>query len=270
MMPPPIPPANGGAILPPIPPVNGEVGGSYVREEDAELARQLLALRQAPGPALQQRVRAIPRPSRQRTARSGPKLAWALSGLVFVLLLMASPAARATLNEMKKVIGHMPLIIRDAWTGEEATKVVEVESRELSLTEAQATLPFAIAAPAYLPESLTGDSSTVSVLEWDVPVVKMEWRHARGGVVQLSMQPAGPDNVLTETVVGPDSSQPVLVNGREAVVVQGGWNQASGDWGHEDEVMTLIWQAEGVRYRLLAAGTDLPLNELISIAESIP
>jgi hypothetical protein len=34
--------------------------------------------------------------------------------------------------------------------------------------------------------------------------------------------------------------------------------------------MTLIWQTGDVRYRLLAAGTNLPLHELIAIAESIP
>lgn len=236
--------------------------------EEYDLARSLLGLRQPPPAALRERVRAIT--AGQPPRRAFPRLAWVAGAVVLAVFLFGSPSARAMLNEFEKVIGQVPLLVRDGWSGREATATVEVESRLVPLAAAQASLPFKISAPGYLPDGFAAvNEGQVAVLDLEMPVVKMEWRKPRDGVLLLSLVPYGPDAIPIETLVGPDSSQPVLINGREAVLVRGGWGQASGAWERETQVVTLIWRLDGVQYRLLAAGTDLPLEELIAVAGSI-
>ena len=238
-------------------------------DDEHELARGLLSLRQPPRPTLQARVRAITasEPSRRVII---PRLAWVALALALAVLLFGSASARATLNEIEKVIGQVPLLIREGWSSREATATVTLESRLVSLATARASLPFKIYEPGYLPDGFAAvNEGQVAILDLETPVVKMEWRKPRDGVLLLSQIPYGADAIPIETLVGPDSSDPILVNGREAVMVKGGWGQASGAWERETRVLTLIWRLDGVQYRLLAAETDLPLEELIAVAESI-
>lgn len=236
--------------------------------EEYELAQGLLGLRQPPPAALRERVRAITAGELPR--RVFPRLAWVAGAVVLVGLLFGSPSARAMLNEFEKVIGQVPLLIREGWSSREATATVTLESRLIPLATARAGLPFKVSEPGYLPAGFAAVAEgQVAILDLETPVVKMEWRKPRSGVLLLSLVPYGADAIPIETLVGPDSSQPVLLNGREAVVVRGGWDQASGAWERETPVVTLIWRLDGVQYRLLAAGTDLPLAELIAVAESV-
>jgi hypothetical protein len=96
----------------------------------------------------------------------------------------------------------------------------------------------------------------------------MQWRDAEGGFVQLSAHAADPANNLSQTLVGPESSQTILINGQEAVLVRGGWDEDSRTWSHQERVTTLIWRANGVQYRLLSF-SNLPLPELMAMAESV-
>lgn len=236
--------------------------------EEYDLARSLLSLRQPPPAALRERVRAIT--AGERPHRGFPRLVWLAGAVVLAVLLSGSPSARAMLNEFEKVIGQVPLLVREGWSSPEATATVTLESRLVPLAAARASLPFKVSEPGYLPDGFAAvNEGQVAVLDLETPVVTMEWRKPRSGVLLLSQIPYGPDAIPIETLVGPDSSQPVLINGREAVLVRGGWDQASGAWERETPVVTLIWRRDGVQHRLLAAGTDLPLAELIAVAGSI-
>jgi hypothetical protein len=231
--------------------------------DEAELARRLLSLRQAPGPALQRRVQAIPQ-QRQFVPRS---LVGGVIAVVVVALLFISPPVKATLDEVQKVMGQIHLTVRSVWPKPTAT-VVMIEPVAMPLAEAQAVLPFDFAVPAYIPSSLIVSGDEVFVTQLATPLVKMQWREAEGGFVQLSAHAADALNNPSQTLVGPESSQTTLINGQEAVLVRGSWDEDSRTWSHQERVITLIWIANGVQYRLLSF-SNLPLAELMAMAESI-
>lgn len=235
--------------------------------EEVELAQRLISLRQPPSPTLQRRVQAIPQP--ETPARSVPLgLVGGIIALVVVALLFASPPVKATLDEVQKAMGQIQLTIRSVWPAPTAT-VVLLETEPMPLSEAQAAVPFDFALPTYLPASLTGSGDEVEVARSPLALIKIQWRDPQGGVVQLSVRAAGSENQLNQTLIGPESSETVLLNGREAVLVRGGWDKESRTWSHQDQVITLIWTANEVQYRLLSYSDAVSLTELKLMAESI-
>jgi hypothetical protein len=235
--------------------------------EEAELARQLISLRQPPSPTLQRRVQAIPQPDAPaQTVPAG--LVGGIIALLVVALLFGSPPVKATLDEVQKVIGQIRLTIRSVWPAPTAT-VVLLETEPMPLVDAQAAVPFNFTMPDYLPASLTGSGDEVEVARSPVALVKMQWRDPRGGVVQLSAHAASPENQPSQTLIGPESSETILLNGREAILVRGGWDRESRTWSYQDRVVTLIWTVNDVQYRLLSYSDVVPLAELKMMAESI-
>jgi hypothetical protein len=237
--------------------------------KEAELARQLLSLRQPPGPALVRRVQALPQSPAPAGRILSPRLSGGIIALVVISLLFVSPPVRATLDEVQKIIGgQIHLTIRTIWPKPTET-VVMLEAAPMSLAEAQALLPFAVATPAYLPKHLSATDDQVWVSQSPLPMAKMTWRDTAGGFVQLSLYPSGPENQLSQTLIGPDSSQTLRINDQEAVLVHGGWDEQSRTWSHRAQVTTLIWTVNDVRYRLLSYSDAVSLPELIALAESI-
>jgi hypothetical protein len=235
--------------------------------EEAELARHLLSLRQPPSRTLERRVQAIPKPD--VPARTVPaSLIGGIIAMLVAALLFASPPVKATLDEVQKVMGQIQLTVRSVWPAPTAT-VVLLETEPMSLVDAQAAVPFNFALPTFLPASLTGSGDEVWVARSPVTLVKMQWRDSQGGVVQLSAHAASSENQLSQILVGPESSETILLNGREVVVVRGGWDKESRTWSHQDQVITLIWTVNGVQYRLLSYSDAVSLTELKMMAESV-
>lgn len=234
--------------------------------KDAELAEQLLRLRRTPGASLQQRLRAIPHPQK-RARRLGPQLVWAGLALLLVVLLATavSPTAMARLGQFDNVIGQIHLTILEILPGRPTSVVVE--NKPVSLAEARAAIPFELAAPAYLPGEL--GEPEIFVLKLDAPIVTMRWRDRAGGFVQLAAHPANNAHNQIKNLIGAESSQTILINGRKGVLVSGAWDEASRAWSHPAEVTTLIWELDGVQYNLLSYGRIVPMAELIKIAESV-
>lgn len=234
--------------------------------EEAELARQLANLRQSPSAELQRRIEAIPRPPARPTGVIPRSWLGALAALLTAALLFVSPPVQATLDEVQAMIGQIPVIIRTVWP-QPVDAVVALETEPMSLAEARAAMPFDFALPAYLPTGLTGDTAQVQVAQSPLAMVKMVWRDAENGFVQLSVYPAGPEN--PQALVGPESSETIRVNGQEALLVRGGWDGQSRTWSSQAGVITLFWTVHDVRYRLLAYSKVVSPAELVAIAESI-
>ncbi len=230
-----------------------------------ELAQQLLSLRRPPSAKLEQRIRAIP----QQTVRLriAPRWVWASVALaVIVGLLFASPAAQATLGQFQQIIGQIHLTILDVLPAR--TDPIVIESTPVSLGEAQDAVPFDFLTPGYLPPDLRPQAE-IYVIELDSPIVKLLWRDTKGGFVQLSIHQANDKSTQIENIVGSESSDTILINGQEAAIIYGGWNQASRTWSHQDRLVTLIWVVNGVQYNLLSYSTLIPPPELIAMAQSI-
>ncbi len=235
--------------------------------EDAALAEQLLSLRQPPPPNLQRRVQAIPQKSRGKHRFKIPRMVWGVAALVVVLMLVVSPGARARLGELRQVVGQINLGVTDVEPT--FTNPVAVDSVAVSLDEAQMLVPFNVALPAFVPGDLVASNAEISILKIQTPIVKMLWAVNRSDFVQLSLRSNERDAPLSRTLVGPYSSQTVLINGQEAALVRGGWNKAEQSWDYQDQLTTLIWHNNGVQYKILSVGNQIPLAELIAMAESI-
>ncbi|MCK6630217.1 MAG: hypothetical protein L6R45_34200 [Anaerolineae bacterium] len=234
--------------------------------EEAEIARQLFSLRQSPGVELQRRIEAIPQPPARPAGVTPRPLLGGLAALLVAALLFISPPVQATLDEVQKMMGQIPVIVRTVWPQPVETVVV-LETEPMSLAQAQAAMPFDFALPAYLPVGLTGDTEHIQVAQSPVAMVKMVWRDAENGFVQLSVYAAGPENV--QTLVGPESSETIQLNGQEALLVRGGWDRQSRIWSGQAGLITLFWTVNGIRYRLLAYSEVVSLDELVAMAESI-
>jgi hypothetical protein len=241
------------------------------KAEELELAQQLWELRRQPSPELARRVQAIPgRPDRLRPGLLGvgsrPALAVLAALLVVAGLFFASPAAQATLGQFEKIIGQIHLTILDVLP--RRTNPIVVESTPVSLAEARAAVPFELTKPAYVPAGLAAEAQ-VYVIELESPIVKFLWRDAAGGFVQLSIHRAGDETSQIENVIGSESSDTILINGQEAAIIYGGWDETSRTWSHQDRLVTIIWVADGVQYNLLSYSTLISRAELRAMAESV-
>lgn len=237
-------------------------------DEEIALAEQLLNLRRNPNPVLKQRIRAIP--TRQTEQRSMIRQwARALAAGLLLIFLFASPPAQATLGQVEKIIGQIRLTVQDTYQHYAATPT-PINSRVMSLTEARATVPFKFALPTYLPDNLA-DEALISVTDLGIPLVKVRWSDTSGGFIQLTAHKAdGQENLLSKTLIGTNSAEKIMINGKSAVMIRGGWDTTHQTWHHQEQITTIIWEAKGIQYRLLAYSTVLSTNELIVMAQSVP
>jgi hypothetical protein len=236
--------------------------------EDRQLAEQLFNLRQEPSLELRRNVLAIPHQPSRPGRFSNLQLSWAIALLLVMVILFASPAAKATLGQVEKLIGQIRLTVSDILPGSD--KPFHRGSKRLTLAEAQTVVPFKIATPGYLAAGLTTNEPEVYLIELDKPIVKILWRDTEGGFIQLTTHhPYEGDTGRMETLVGPDSSETILINGRQAVLVHGGWDNSSQTWSYRDRVKTLIWEVDQIQYKLLYFGDAIPIAELVAMAESV-
>lgn len=100
--------------------------------EEAEIARQLFSLRQSPGVELQRRIEAIPQPPARPAGVTPRPLLGGLAALLVAALLFISPPVQATLDEVQKMMGQIPVIVRTVWP-QPVEAVVTLETEAMSL-----------------------------------------------------------------------------------------------------------------------------------------
>jgi hypothetical protein len=212
-----------------------------------ELAQQLVSLRQVPSGALQRRVQAIPQQATPQ-GRFSPRLAWIVVALVIVGLA-------------EEVIGRIHLTVTDLnpYTNQPANLV---EGQVMSLEEARDKVLFDFA----IPQGFTATQVTLYAFGDRPDLVEVNLCNANSLCLELL---AFAHRESGSNLVGPESIETVLVNGQEAVVFHGGWNAGSGEWIEDVGQTTMIWEAGGVQYELMAATDTVTMEELIAIAESV-
>lgn len=231
------------------------------RGTDAELVRQLVRLRQTPSAALRRRVEDIPQ---QAAPRGGfvPRLAWIAVVLVAIGLVLNVPAVRAMLDPLEEVIGRIHLIVTDLNPYRDEP-VTTVEGEAMSLEEAREKVSFDFA----LPQGFTANEVTVYTFGGTPDFVEVDLCNVSSLCLELL---ASAYSETGSTLVGPESVETIQVNGQEAVVFSGGWDADSGTWIEDVGQTTIIWEAGGVQYELMAVTEVASLEELIAIAESVP
>jgi hypothetical protein len=235
--------------------------------EAHQLAQQLLKLRQEPGLELRRAIQTIPQHRRARLSWL-PQLSWGLTTLLVLALLFVSPAANATLSRFEQFVGQIHLIIMEVFP-RQVEPMIE-ESKVISLAEARRMMPFNFALPRSLPAGLKTMNPEISILELDSPILKLLWRDTGGGFVQLTIHPpTQPGANYLQTLIGPESSETISINGHPAALIYGGWDGESQTWSHQDRLTTLIWKVDNIQYKLLAYSDFVSTAELITMAESI-
>jgi hypothetical protein len=235
-----------------------------------QLEHDLAALRQAPSSALEVRVLAIPhkQPEVGHNAKRPMWLAMTASLVLVLVMFLASPMARAAMDQVERIIGPVFLTVSDRIP--QNAHAMTVEGQSQSVDQVLSRAPWRISLPAYVPPGyvLCEEAEIWSPNEDIIEVAQFTWRSTDDALLELSVTAPNPTSPV-HTVVGSDSTETVQVHGKDAVLVQGGWDQPTGQWMYQDETTTVIWVQDGLHYSLLAYGEHLLPDELLRIAESV-
>ncbi len=242
---------------------------------DLSLARQLLGMQAAPSSALTARVQGITLAAPRLPAISPVKrpqlvrriaLGLAALCLVVTLTLAISPTARAKLVEVIRSIGGVTFSETEEYPGGGDVQIAP--GMTLSLEEAQATLPYPIRLPAWVPEGFTQDDTvTITFFDDQFTPVSIGWSRTtedrQASVIGLTIEPLNATNV-----VGPESIKTVEINGQPAAFVHGGWNADTQTW--DTRIGRVLMWKMGEQTYLLSGSPDVSDEDLLRIAESIP
>lgn len=208
-------------------------------------------------------------------------IAWAFALavlLVAITALLAAPEVRARLLEFLQIGGVRIEVPMGEEPNATATandlmdhlgQLINISdlSGETTLEEARHSVDFTIPLPAY-PSSLGApDHVFVQNIEPGKSFVVLTWMDEEDPEkVGLAIYVIGPGISITKGPV--DELRATTVNGQPAAYIRGShYLEVDGalDYGVLVQAPALIWEAEGVTYRIEA---DLPISELIRIAES--
>ncbi len=139
-----------------------------------------------------------------------------------------------------------------------------VVPEEMSLVEAEARLPFAVALPGAVPAGFTQDAVVEVVAPeaaeaGDYASLIVTWENADEAAVRLTIS----------TIVA-DAPEVGSVGSGEAVTVKGQPGTLQQTQGLGPDRVTLTWANGGLAYRLSATGGALTGDDLLALAESIP
>lgn len=196
----------------------------------------------------------------------------ALGGLALVaalaLALAVSPVARAQLAGLLRVVGGLTYNEVDPNPGAAAGgEPAIVPHQTLPLTEAQASLGFELAVPAWAPAGyiLQDDVTVISFPDSGLTFARVAWYSDMGQVIDLQVEHPG----TATWEVGPDSLEEVTVNGAPAAVLRGMWNADTNAWVRGSAI-SLNWRRGDVTYHLSSSNGATSVAILVQMAESIP
>ncbi|MCC7360921.1 MAG: hypothetical protein IT317_15670 [Anaerolineales bacterium] len=187
---------------------------------------------------------------------------WLAAALLLLLTACSAPAAgqpTAEWVELDTEIDADSIVIRSAATD------VPVVAEDLSLSEAEARLPFAVALPAVVPAGFAQDDV--------VQVVAPEQGAAPGGYASVIVtweNPDGAEAQLTISTIVADAPAVGAVGSGTAATVKGLPATLQETQGLGRDRVTLTWEMNGLAYRLSATGGALTGDDLLAMAESLP
>lgn len=185
--------------------------------------------------------------------------------LALIITLTISPSVRAQLQEWTGEIAGVLFTTTGDYPGEDGAVTI-IPSEEMGLEEARSILPFAIDLPTSIPEGYALEEN-VSILRFEdgVERVYIHWRAPGKALLELNIE----NTTEPKWLVGPESIEEVLVNGKPAALVRGGWNADTKQWD-QMETLTLYLPHKDQTYIFVAREDDIPVEKLLHIAESLP
>lgn len=202
------------------------------------------------------------------------RLALTLTIFATLFALGFSPAVRAQIEDVLRQIGGIGFQETAVYPGadvdEDEIDIIESElvrgKNEVLIEEARARLALDFNVPDTLPEQFT---MAKEVLYSDVgdASARFRWRDSKSiDSLFLDVRIANPEITW---IVGPNSTEEVLINGRSAALISGNWDADSQEWDSDEGTKVLRWEQNGIEYSLMIYSEILTDEELIAIAESI-
>ena len=187
--------------------------------------------------------------------------------LVLTLTLVVSPAARAQVQDWVGQVGGVLFTATGDYPGGDEPVTI-APSEKMSLEDARAILPFTIDLPTWVPEGYVLEETVTFVhFEDGVERIFIQWRAPQKALLELEIENLPPEE--SKWLVGQESIEEVLVDGEPAALVRGGWHADTKQW-ENPEILHLYIPHKGQTYIFSSMEKDIPVDELIRMAESLP
>ena len=187
--------------------------------------------------------------------------------LVLTLTLVVSPAARAQVQDWVGQVGGVLFTATGDYPGGDEPVTI-APSEKMSLEDASAILPFTIDLPTWVPEGYVLEETVTFVhFEDGVERIFIQWRAPQKALLELEIENLPPEE--SKWLVGQESIEEVLVDGEPAALVRGGWHADTKQW-ENPEILHLYIPHKGQTYIFSSMEKDIPVDELIRMAESLP
>jgi hypothetical protein len=193
---------------------------------------------------------------------------FSLIGLIlFAALFTFSEPARAGIVELIRIIAGFEVEEMDALPASEGGYA----PKHTSLTYLLQEISFEFALPAYIPDGYT----LIDRVYYDENIVFLDYLNDDRDLIYYSVQ-----NTMEPLIVtGFDSAEEIQINGQPALLIRGAF--VDGVWDYALNGIIIYFKQDGLTYKLgqfpsfFRTGehekeTDLSLDELIRMAESIP
>lgn len=203
--------------------------------------------------------------------------AFAALALIFgfgILMTFSSTVRAAVLQTIEEIAG-LRFEVTTNYPGVSEEEVTVVPSEHLSLEDAQSRFPSPIVLPTYVPPGYERRADVTFVVLGDMPMLIIKWHNdeaIREFHLDIRHCPSGAENC--GRIVGEGALEEIMLNGRPAVVVRGGWNYDTKQYELSLDglaIVELMWKYDDQTiYMLRADEREISIQELIKIAESIP
>ena len=193
---------------------------------------------------------------------------FALIGLIlFAALFTFSEPARAGIVELIRIIAGFEVEEMDSLPASEGG----YDAKHTSLTYLLQEISFEFALPAYIPEGYT----LIDRVYYDENIVFLDYLNEDYDLIYYSVQ-----NTMEPLIVtGFDSAEEIQINGQPALLIRGAF--VDDVWDYTLNGIIIYFKQDGLTYKVgqfpsfFRTGehekeTDLSLDELIRMAESIP
>lgn len=188
----------------------------------------------------------------------------------FGMLMTFSSTVRAEVLEKIEEIAGLRFDVTTNYPGDPDEEVTIVPNEHLSLEEAQARFPAPVALPDYLPQGTTRREEVLLVSFPDMPMLSLTWDNPSTGGFGLDIQHCSNGAENCGWIVGEGALEEITLNGKPAAVVRGAWDYDAQRYDASLPVAIRWKYNEDTIYTLSSWSSEMPLDELIRIAESIP
>ncbi len=192
-------------------------------------------------------------------------------GIALVITLAFSPQVRAQVSDWISTIGGVYFTETSDYPGGNGPVTI-LPTTSMSLAEAQATLPFAFDLPSWVPQgSILQPEVNVTQVAGIAITVQIQWEvpgQAEPFLMFLNINQRLDGNPPS-WLIGQNSVQEIQINEHTAALVRGAWNPVTESWDFTD-LMSLMWEDDGLFYMLSATEGYVSVDDLILTAKSIP